>query len=208
MSLIIRQSKLLTVVILSLLLILPEGVCASDATSFDPLPVTIKAQSGGVPIGTVIAWPAASNPPDGNWLECNGQSTAGYPELAAVIGGAVPNYSGMFLRGYGSQAITQNNGSSVGTTSTTHSSGSLGASQGDAMRAMFKGEILGSRQVFRGASGVFTAKNDIGGNHGPARDGDWSAQSVITFDPGQTLPTATEIRPANKAVRYFIRAKS
>jgi len=51
-----------------------------------------------------------------------------------MYGAAVPNYQGMFLRGYGSQAHAQENGSTIGITSTTHASGSLGVAQGDATR--------------------------------------------------------------------------
>lgn len=54
---------------------------------------------GGVPIGTVIAWPSNTAPiEDGVWLECNGQSCADYPKLIAVLGKTtVPNYKGRFL---------------------------------------------------------------------------------------------------------------
>lgn len=53
-----------------------------------------------VQVGTVIIWGATANPHDADkWLECNGQSTAGYPELADVVGANVPNYTNQFLRG-------------------------------------------------------------------------------------------------------------
>ena len=42
------------------------------------------------------------------------------------MGANVPDVRGLFLRGYGSQTHAQNNGSTVGITSTTHSSGALG----------------------------------------------------------------------------------
>ncbi|MDR2821020.1 MAG: phage tail protein, partial [Desulfovibrio sp.] len=83
---------------------------AVDSTSFNPLPIAVEAKgSGGVPVGTVIAWPVVQNP-DGfeNWLECNGQSfsPAVYPELSAVLGGAsaVPDLRGQFLRGVGGKS--------------------------------------------------------------------------------------------------------
>ena len=49
---------------------------AGDATSFDPTRVAVVAKgAGGVPVGTIVAWPVAKNPPDmDNWLECNGQT--------------------------------------------------------------------------------------------------------------------------------------
>lgn len=53
----------------------------------------------GVPIGTVITWASNSVPNEnGIWLECNGQSCADYPKLAAVLGkNTVPDYMGRFL---------------------------------------------------------------------------------------------------------------
>lgn len=55
--------------------------------------------SSGVPVGTVITWAANSVPNEnGIWLECNGQSCADYPKLAAVLGkNTVPDYRGRFL---------------------------------------------------------------------------------------------------------------
>lgn len=60
-----------------------------------------KSLGGGssVPVGTVITW-ASNTPPQENgiWLECNGQSCADYPKLAAVLGkNTVPDYRGRFL---------------------------------------------------------------------------------------------------------------
>ncbi|MBS6830939.1 MAG: tail fiber protein, partial [Desulfovibrio sp.] len=53
-----------------------QPALGADATSFDPTRVEVKAKgSGGVPVGTIISWPVATNPEDmDNWLECNGQS--------------------------------------------------------------------------------------------------------------------------------------
>ena len=95
--------------------LLPTLICtapslAADATSFDPTKVQITAKAtSSIPVGTVVTWPSGANPdmqnPDGtyNWLECNGQSISQtvYPELFAVIGGKVPDYRGLFLRGQG-----------------------------------------------------------------------------------------------------------
>ena len=70
----------------------------------------LPSRSGGyVPVGSVITWPS-SNLPDrmthGDYLECNGQSfdVNRYPKLYKALGSdKVPNYQGLFLRGYGSQ---------------------------------------------------------------------------------------------------------
>jgi len=47
----------------------------------------------------MIAWYSSPIPPQG-WLECNGQSTAGYPKLAAIVGSNVPDLRGEFIRGW------------------------------------------------------------------------------------------------------------
>ena len=92
--------------LLPLLASLP--VHGADSTSFDPTRVEVKAKgSGGVPVGTIVAWPVATNPEDmDNWLECNGQSISPsvYPELFAVLGGQVPDLRGLFLRGFGGKS--------------------------------------------------------------------------------------------------------
>ena len=74
-----------------------SGALALDATSFDPRNVSVEADSiSGVPVGTIITWPVATNPEgwdEGKWLECNGQtiSQTVYPELFALTGRNVPN---------------------------------------------------------------------------------------------------------------------
>ena len=51
-----------------------------------------------MPIGSII-WYPRSTPPDG-WLVCNGQSTAAYSALAAIVGSTVPDLRGEFIRGW------------------------------------------------------------------------------------------------------------
>ena len=56
--------------------------------------------ASGVPIGTIIVWASAKNPTDGTWLDCNGQSCAGYAELVSILGkSTVPDYRNRFLEG-------------------------------------------------------------------------------------------------------------
>lgn len=159
---------------------------SADAASFEPLDVNVSAQSGGVPVGMVVAWPVAVNPADAaSWLECNGQSTAGYPELAAVVGGTVPDLRGRFLRGLG--------GSSAG----------LGVAQGDAIRNI-TGSLAGAiRSNYSTSSGVF--RHTTTGNYAP--DYDTDPVGTLTFDASRMVPTANENRPVNVAVRYLIRAR-
>ena len=43
---------------------------------------------------------SAKNPTDGIWLDCNGQSCAGYAELISILGkSTVPDYRNRFLEG-------------------------------------------------------------------------------------------------------------
>lgn len=48
--------------------------------------------------GAIVMW-GTSTPPAG-WLECNGQSTAGYPNLTALFGTNLPDLRGEFVRGW------------------------------------------------------------------------------------------------------------
>ena len=160
--------------------------------------------AGGVPVGTIIAWPVASDPEDPeNWLECNGQAIdrTVYPELFAVIGSKTPDLRGIFLRGYGSQNHSQNNGSIVGMTSTLYESEQLGIIQGDASR-----KITGI-SGFTDESGHKTMYDSTyysGGITG-LQDGGAGGR-VIRIDTSREIPTADENRPVNIAVRYLIRA--
>ena len=184
---------------------------AADATSFDPTLVKVTAKPvSSIPVGTIIAWPVAQNPadwqnPDGtfNWLECNGQSISqtAYPELFAVLGGKVPDLRGLFLRGYGSQSHAQSNGSTVGITSTTHTSGALGQVQGDATRKIWGNTFhhFGT-PAYDGAMYLVRTWNSNSGNR--------SEGSVQTgIDSSRVVPTADEIRPVNQAVRYLVRSR-
>ena len=61
---------------------------------------SVESKPSGLPIGTIIAWASAKNPMDGTWLDCNGQSCAGYAELVSILGkSTVPDYRNRFLEG-------------------------------------------------------------------------------------------------------------
>ena len=130
------------------------------------------------------------------------QPRGAYPELFAVVGGQVPDLRGLFLRGYGSQSYAQNNGSSVGITTTTHSSGALGQVQGDATRNV-TGTIGPS--IDAGSSGI-VYRNGQSGYMLPS-----AAHYATAFhhiDISRAVPTAKENRPVNMATRFLIRAKT
>ncbi len=182
------------------LLFLPNAsVHGADATSFDPTRVEVKAKgSGGVPVGTIVAWPVATNPEDmDNWLECNGQSISPsvYPELSALVGGQVPDLRGLFLRGYGAQTSSHYG-------SVVHQSGELGMVQGDAIRNITgsSGDSPNSGAYYYGA-----LAGGAGGARKFAGEG-LRGRSAINFDASRVVPTAEENRPVNTAVRYLIRA--
>jgi microcystin-dependent protein len=46
----------------------------------------------------IVAWGGGTAP--SGWLECNGQSTAPYPLLGAIVGSVVPDLRGEFIRGW------------------------------------------------------------------------------------------------------------
>ncbi len=145
-------------------------------------------------------------PSDGTWLECNGQSTTNYPALATIVGSNVPNYCGMFLRGYGHQTFSQNNGSLYGITSTSYSSGQLGALQGDSIRNI-TGSLSG--YDFQGdgtpySGGALKMEESTAGYSGIGYGG---GERLYTFDASRITPTTNEVRPVNIAVRYLIKAQ-
>lgn len=128
------MKKSFLVAVLCLLAVIP-ALAAVDGASFDPTTVSVKS-TGAIPVGTVISWPSNSWPSDADkWLECNGQAinSTVYPELVGVVGGNVPNYQGVFLRGYGGQ--TSYHYGAVG-----HWSAGLGELQGDGIREIW-GEL-------------------------------------------------------------------
>lgn len=48
--------------------------------------------------GQIVMWGSVTVP--SGWLECNGQSTAGYPNLITLFGSNVPDLRGEFIRGW------------------------------------------------------------------------------------------------------------
>ena len=112
-----------------------------------------------------------------------------YPELFALIGPKVPDYRGLFLRGLG--------GNSAG----------LGQIQADAGRNAAGAFDAMSEYVFSGATGPFTRRWRANWSDG---SDDRVGIYEYFFDLSRVWGaehTANEFRPANQAVRYFIRAK-
>ena len=127
-----------------------------------------------------------------------------YPELVALIGWNVPNYQGVFLRGYGGQ--TSYHYGAVG-----HWSAGLGELQGDTIRNVIGDiESVLNRGGYHSGSGVYSgfvsgvdylSTREMSGGEGSEFIG------RVHFDASRVTPVAQEIRPVNRAVRYLIRAR-
>ena len=154
-------------------------------------------KSTGVPIGTILAWPSHALPADsGVWLLCNGQSCSGYPGLVKVLGkNTVPDYRGIFLRGYGSQVSTHYG-------NVSHSSEALGVLQGDAVRNVTGSFPMGV-DSWSGYEGVFYQGNHS--NH-LVGDDDGTKNYSTYLNLSRGTPTANEIRPVNRSVNWIIKA--
>ena len=157
-----------------------------------------------MPIGTIIAWASSTLPNNENgvWLVCNGQTVNStlYPDLYALMPNT-PDYRGVFLRGYGSTTSTH-----YGTV--THTSGSLGALQGDCIRNLygdFSSYATGSYGHMEIMSGIF-ANSYPGGQYGSSGTSSFG-NMTIRIDASLVTPVANEIRPINKSVIYLIKAK-
>lgn len=178
------------------IIMIPLSAKAVDSTSYDPTAVVVKASStGGVPIGTIIAWPVATNPDDwSKWLECNGQSItrAAYPDLYALVGSKLPDLRGLFLRGRGGNSAV------------------LGTVQND--NAYISSDIKGKIQFYS-----YNYYRAMGGEVGvgpSVYNGGYSVpdpSSIPAFDffslEIEGNSNIKETRPKNMAVRYLIRAK-
>ena len=123
-----------------------------------------------------------------------------YPELAGLIGWNVPNYQGVFLRGYGGQ--TSYHYGAVG-----HWSAGLGELQGDGIREIW-GELSylpRSRDGEVGQSGSLAFWNE--GRNQWMNDAGWAQSGAMNFYASRSTPVVGEVRPVNRAVRYLIRAR-
>lgn len=194
----------------------------------------IEPQESASPIGTISMWSTAT-PPEG-WLELNGQSTAGYPDLQSLIGSNVPDLRGQFVRGWdNSRGLDTNR--------------SLASNQAESLNSSgltFKGDAVsghthtrGSMNITGSMSSVFTASsgpfnggsgalykssatpNEVGtgANYSGAtgyRSFNLDASrswSGATSNSGAHTPkgiiegSGTETRPTNISLMYIIKAE-
>lgn len=156
--------------------------------------VTVIQEEDSAPVGSVIMW-ASSTPPEG-WLEMNGQSTAGYSELAAIVGSNVPDLRGKFVRAY-------DNGAGIDS----------GRSVNTSQAQEFKGLWIETNQTGGSGSGTYTHDQQYYKNIGSATVGHLG---VVNFTGGWSNPSAgikigfgnEEVRPVNVSLMFIIKATS
>jgi len=161
-----------------------------------------------IDVGTIVVWPVAKNSVAmDKYLECNGQRIPdgkAYYDLKSILGSDyVPDYRGVFLRGYGSCKSTHYVSTEDANQGyTLHQSGALGKLQGDCIRKIYG--FIDTEAGMQTTYGCLYRFNngDDGGRWG--HDG-WN-QDCIGFDSSLVVPTDVENRPINIAVRYLIRA--
>lgn len=132
-----------------------------------------------LPPGIIAPFAGNTIPP--GWLLCDGQSTANYPGLAAVVGPNVPDLRGEFIRGL-------DNGRGV------DNGRALGSSQGDA----FKAHTHTIRTYWDGHYS-YSKANQAG--DGGSTDG----VPASTMNTSSAGGGATETRPRNIALNYIIK---
>lgn len=154
--------------------------------------VKIQADMGTTPIGSIVMWYNASVIPAG-WMECNGQSTTGYDELKAALGGAltVPNFNGRFPLGRGGTI-----GAALGATG-----GATTYTYGVAAHSHDMGSTTNTTNLANVATGItegtvsITEGTAVSSNHGHAVSGsvgDSNANGSRSYSPNLTnLLTAT-----------------
>jgi hypothetical protein len=81
-----------------------KTISATEIGYLDGVTSAIQTQiNNSTPVGSIVMWAhtSSSNVPTG-WLLCNGQSTASYTALAAVVGANVPDLRGRVPVGFSS----------------------------------------------------------------------------------------------------------
>ena len=168
---------------------------AGDSSSFTPARVdAVSPKTGAVPVGTIIIWPASSNPEgwsEGKWLACNGQSvsSSSYPELAALGFSSVPNLNERVPWGVNSSPGAYRNAGLPNIT------GEFVSTDHVLYPSLAKG-------AFRGATATDQGTRDHqlhGGN--PIRFTFNAANSNAIYGQSST------VQPPAYTVRYLIRAK-
>lgn len=184
----INGKALLGIALLSAGLAFGEYVSVINAKSAGGVIVNETTVIDTTPIGTVAMW--STNTPPTGWIEMNGQSTSGYPELAAVVGSNVADLRGEFVRGW-------DNGK--------------GTDSGRSIRS-FQGDLIKSHKHFVTTADVFNTSafstNDNSGDHIVSSDNTPSTYGNVRTNRYSTeLDGGNENRPRNVALMYIIKAQ-
>lgn len=156
---------------------------------------------GGVPLGTIIIWAYAKEPPSdsGVWLDCDGRNVSNYPDLVAAIGSeTIPDFRGLFLRGQGQQTVsgTVYNGGTVGSKAIDTGRNATGVFPGGDSSRNWESQFSG---VFRS----FGSYNHYGND-----SADWdNPQSKLDLSLVWKEHAGDEFKPANATVRFLIKAQ-
>lgn len=127
-----------------------------------------------LPTGSVIAFCGFAAPI--GWLECNGQSTTGYPALTAVVGLNVPDLRGEFIRGW--------------------SHGRSGVDEARALLSFQEATAIGAIDSY----GVTTTFSNDDGTYAGA-----NATSVNGSTGSDASQVMHKVRPRNVALMYIIK---
>jgi len=132
--------------------------------------------SANVLSGSIVMWGTDTVP--AGWLECNGQSTSGYPNLIALFGTNLPDLRGEFIRGW-------DNGRDIDVDR------ELLSAQAQSMQAHTHTYEKASLSFITALGGVSTASN---------------SRPNIVYSVTATSSTGTaETRPRNVALMFIVK---
>lgn len=159
----------------------------------EPLPDINYAKTG-----TVMMW--ATNTPPTGWLELNGQSTTGYPELEAIVGSNVPDFRGEHIRGW-------DNGKGIdsGRSLLSKQLDAVKSHNHDLQRGGANNSVVQILQVVNAAgnNGVYSYYR-YGGDNTYSRPHESTTMKAIGQYAG--VPMSPENRIKNKSVMFIIKA--
>lgn len=152
-----------------------------------------------LPVGSITMWGGSSAP--NGWLELNGGTTTGYPELAKIYGARLPDFRGEFVRGWDS-----GKGIDAGRGLLTLQSNSV-------QPLTFKGDSLPPHSHQDPIAGQHDhrysterSNNTYWGRGNP--NSRWNTSSVSAGTPtGIIEGTGSETRPRNISVMYIVKAE-
>lgn len=150
-----------------------------------------------LPVGSITMW-GTGTPPKG-WLEMNGQSTSGYPELQSLYGSTLPDMRGEYIRGWDSSR-----GVDSGRAIFTAQSGSVGAHSHD-IQVGSHGIVYARQSVnSAGNNGVYSHYRYGNGNtYSNPKDAD-TAKAIAQHN-GNAMNSENLVR--NISVMFIVKAE-